>query len=122
RVESAEEGRNRYADQIYDLPCVITTERPPFDLARRDPPVLANGYVTFGAFSRITKISDDAVAVWARILGAVPGSRLLMKDGAFDDASMREALRRRFACHGIAGDRIDFLGSGPPQQHLSAFP
>ena len=39
---------------------------PPIDLSRGDPPVLTNGCVTFGVFNRITKISGEAVAVWAR--------------------------------------------------------
>jgi predicted O-linked N-acetylglucosamine transferase (SPINDLY family) len=115
------EMRHLYAERIYDLPCVITTEVPPLELPRRDPPVLANGYITFGAFSRITKISDDAVAVWARILDAVPRSRLLMKDGAFDDPALRAAVRQRFAGHGIVAERVDFLGSSPREQHLAAF-
>jgi predicted O-linked N-acetylglucosamine transferase (SPINDLY family) len=115
------EVRHLYAEKIYDLPCVITTELPPLNLPRRDPPVLANGFVTFGAFSRITKISDDALAVWARILAAVPGSRLLMKDGAFDEPALHDAVRQRFARHGIAAERIAFLGSSPREQHLAAF-
>ncbi len=115
------EMRHLYAEKIYDLPCVITTELPSLELPRRDPPVLTNGYITFGAFSRISKISDDALAVWARILDAVPRSRLLMKDGAFDDPALRDSMRQRFAGHGIAADRIDFLGSSPREQHLAAF-
>src|SRR5262249_30151622 len=93
------EMRHIYAEKIYDLPCVITPEVPRLDLPRRDPPVLINGYVTFGAFSRIIKISDDAAAVWGRILDAVPRSRLLMKDGAFDEPALRETVRHRFASH-----------------------
>jgi predicted O-linked N-acetylglucosamine transferase (SPINDLY family) len=113
--------RHLYAEKIYDLPCVITSALPAIELPRGDPPVRANGYVTFGVFNRITKMSDDAVAVWARVLHGVPDAKLLMKDGAFDEASMRDLLRQRFAAHGIAAERIDFLGSSPREQHLAAF-
>jgi predicted O-linked N-acetylglucosamine transferase (SPINDLY family) len=113
--------RHLYAEKIYDLPCVIMSALPPIEVPRGDPPVCANGYVTFGVFNRITKISDEAIAVWARILHGVPGAKLLMKDGAYDEPSLRDLLRQRFAAHGIAGEGIDFLGSSPREQHLAAF-
>jgi len=113
--------RSLYAEQIYDLPCVIMSALPPIELPRGEPPVLTNGYVTFGVFNRITKISDDALAIWARVLRGVPAARLLMKDGAYDDPVMCDLMRQRFAAHGIAGERIDFLGSSPREQHLAAF-
>ena len=113
--------RRLYAEKIYDLPCVITSALPAIELPRDDPPVRANGYVTFGVFNRITKMSDDAIAVWARVLHGVPDACLLLKDGAFDEASMRDLLRQRFGAHGVAAERIDFLGSSPREQHLAAF-
>jgi predicted O-linked N-acetylglucosamine transferase (SPINDLY family) len=113
--------RHLYAEKIYDLPCVITSALPAIELPRGDPPVRANGYVTFGVFNRITKMSNDAVAVWARVLHGVPDAKLLLKDGAFDEPSLRDLLRERFAAHGIAAERIDFLGSSPREQHLAAF-
>jgi predicted O-linked N-acetylglucosamine transferase (SPINDLY family) len=113
--------RPLYAEQIYDLPCVIMSALPSIELQRGEPPVLTNGYITFGVFNRITKISDDALAVWARVLHGMPEARLLMKDGAYDEAPLRDLMRQRFAPHGIAGERIDFLGSSPREQHLAAF-
>jgi len=120
-VTIPEAVRPLYAEKIYDLPCVIMSALPPIELARGGPPVLANGYVTFGVFNRITKISDQAVAIWARVLREAPGARLLMKDGAYDEAPLRDLQRQRFAAHGITEERIDFLGSSPREQHLAAF-
>ena len=34
---------------------------------------------TFGSFNRISKLSDRAAAAWARVLHAVPNSRLMLK-------------------------------------------
>jgi predicted O-linked N-acetylglucosamine transferase (SPINDLY family) len=113
--------RHLFAEELYDLPCIITTEPPPVGLRPCDPPVLSNGYVTFGVFNRMAKVSDDAVAVWARILDRVPRSRLLMKDGALNEESLRALLRERFFAHGVSPDRIDFLGYTPREEHLAAF-
>jgi predicted O-linked N-acetylglucosamine transferase (SPINDLY family) len=113
--------RHLFAEKLYDLPCIITTEPPPPGLRPADPPVLAKGYVTFGVFNRMSKVSDDAVAVWAEILERAPRSRLLLKDGALNEDPLRAALRERFARHGVSPDRIDFLGYTPREQHLAAF-
>jgi predicted O-linked N-acetylglucosamine transferase (SPINDLY family) len=119
-VTIPEDVRPFFAEKLYDLPCIITAEPPP-GLRPSDPPVLANGYVTFGVFNRMSKVSDDAVAVWVDILDRVPRSRLLMKDGALDDEAVRGGLRDRFAEHGLSPDRIDLLGYTPREQHLAAF-
>ena len=113
--------RHLFAEKLYDLPCIITTEPPPAGLQPVDPPVLSKGFVTFGVFNRIAKVSDDAVAVWAAVLDRVPGARLLMKDGALNEGALRDLLRARFAAHGASPDRIDFLGYTPREQHLAAY-
>jgi predicted O-linked N-acetylglucosamine transferase (SPINDLY family) len=59
--------------------------------------------------------------VWARVLHGVADAKLLMKDGAYDEPPLRDLMRRRFAAHGIAGERVDFLGASPREQHLAAF-
>jgi predicted O-linked N-acetylglucosamine transferase (SPINDLY family) len=120
-VTIPEETRPLYAEKIYDLPCVIMSALPPIELPRGEPPVLTNGFITFGVFNRITKISDDALGVWARVMHEVPDAKLVMKDGAYDEPALRDLLRQRFAAHGIVGERIDFLGSSPREQHLAAF-
>lgn len=74
------------------------------------PPVLDRGYVTFGCFNRLEKLVDPVLAVWARILRAVPGSRLLLKAGSLDNETMSRQVRDRFAAHGIDGSRLDLRG------------
>jgi predicted O-linked N-acetylglucosamine transferase (SPINDLY family) len=120
-VTMPERDRYLFAEKLYDLPCIITTEPPPLELRPSEPPVLSTGCVTFGVFNRMSKVSDDAVAVWARIIERVPRSRLLMKDAALNEEALRAVLRDRFAGHGVAPDRIDFLGYTPRERHLAAF-
>jgi len=115
------EARHLFAEKIVDLPCVITIAPLPEQLPPSDPPVLANGHVTFGVFNRATKISDNVVSLWARILHAVPRSRLLLKHYAFDHAALRGRLTEKFASHGIAADRVGFRGSTSRAEHLAAF-
>jgi predicted O-linked N-acetylglucosamine transferase (SPINDLY family) len=83
--------------------------------------MIRNGHVTFGVFNRIDKISDQALTVWSRLLREVTGSTIVIKNGALDDAFLRDGLIGRFAAHGVSHDRIRCLGSTLRQIHLAEF-
>jgi predicted O-linked N-acetylglucosamine transferase (SPINDLY family) len=112
--------RPLFAERIYDLPCVMIVEPPPAELRCPEPPVTTNGYLTYGVLNRVSKISDAAIRVWARILQSDVTSRLLIKDKLLDDSSIQRMLLERFAGHGIAPARISFQGSTTREGHLAA--
>jgi predicted O-linked N-acetylglucosamine transferase (SPINDLY family) len=114
------EVRHLFAERICDLPCLMIVEPPPAELRSAEPPMTPNGYVTYGVLNRISKISDAAIAVWARILRSDVTSRLLIKDKATDDSSVRRLLLERFAGHGIAPERMSFEASTSREAHLAA--
>lgn len=72
-------------------------------------PVAANGTITFGCFNNVAKITDTTLALWARVLAAVPGSRLLLKGRGFADETVRRKYFARFATAGLPPDRVEFL-------------
>jgi predicted O-linked N-acetylglucosamine transferase (SPINDLY family) len=115
------EVRHLYTETIYDLPCMLTLEWLPADVPRTSLPALKNGFVTFGVFNRISKISDQAIEVWARIFDQVPGARLLIKDGALSDTFIRDNLISRLTKFGIAPDRTELRGPTPRPEHLAAY-
>jgi len=85
-------------------------------------PALAAGYVTFGSFNNLTKMTDAVVAVWARILQSVPNSRLLLKTKQLSDPVVCANTRQRFADCGIAPDRLTLSGTLPSRDdHLAAY-
>lgn len=85
------------------------------------PPMLANGFVTFGSFNRSEKLVDSVIAAWTAIVKRVPGSRLLLKTPAFADESMREHFFGRFEAHGLERDRIELRGPSPHAEMLSEY-
>ena len=119
-VTIPETVRHLFAEKVFDLPSVITIG-PVVDLRPSELPMIRNGNVTFGVFNRIDKISDQALAVWSRLLREVTGSTIVIKNGALDDAFLRDGLIRRFAAHGVSHDRIRCLGSTLRQMHLAEF-
>lgn len=70
------------------------------------PPALANGYVTFGSYNKLDKVSDATVACWARVLHAVAGSKLLLKSATLQQPEICRVTEARFAAHGIPAERL----------------
>jgi protein O-GlcNAc transferase len=78
--------------------------------------------VTFGCFNVLSKLHDDLLAVWARVLAAVPGSRLLLKAGALGSDDIAALLREKFEDLGIDPARIETRGFMTSRDaHLAAY-
>jgi len=84
-------------------------------------PAMQNGFVTFGCLNKSEKVSDAAVETWARILHAVPGSRLLLQNKPYDDADIASHMRSRFAERGIEADLLDLIGKLTWQEHMETY-
>src|SRR5262249_14849147 len=110
-----------FAETIYDLPCQITFEETPYASDIGPLPVQSRGTVTFGCLNRFIKVSPAVLAVWARILKAVPNARLLLKDTALGEQSLRDAVQATMKGHGVSADRIEFRGGTPRIEHLATF-
>jgi predicted O-linked N-acetylglucosamine transferase (SPINDLY family) len=82
------------------------------------PPSAANGFVTFGCLNAFLKVRDRCLALWARVLSAVPESRLtVLVQGGEGSAE----VLRRFANSGIDPARVRVLGYVSPRAHLERF-
>jgi protein O-GlcNAc transferase len=80
-------------------------------------PALKRGYLTFGSFNRIIKLSKEVIPLWSRVLSAIPGSRLLV--GSMDDPVLKDKLIEHFGRCGIAADRLDFRPKRPLPEYLA---
>ena len=71
-----------------------------------DLPSASNGHITFGSFNHLGKINPRVLDLWARILDAVPNSRLLLlgKQGSY-----RERFKTHLQNRGVAPERLEFL-------------
>lgn len=114
-------ARPLFAESSLDLPCCITFESPVQSPDVVDLPARSNGVVTFGSLNRYSKITPKILELWARILASLPGSRLLLKDGVFDDPSVRSRIWDRFTGFGISPERIAIRGYTTHLEHLAAY-
>jgi protein O-GlcNAc transferase len=88
------------------------------DLAVAPLPALAAGRPTFGCLNNFCKVNAAVLQLWARVLLAVPDSRLLLLAPAGD--ARRPALAR-FAQAGVDADRIEFVDRQPREKYLAQY-
>ena len=112
------------ADGAEENPISLCTERL-WSLAspawRYSPPAGApdlgpdrsSAAITFGSFNNFRKLSPAVLALWARVLGAVPESRLLVKARPLADATVVSRFRAELVEHGIDPERLDLRGWRP---------
>ena len=97
----------QYTEKVWRLPRSYLCFTPPVEDDTIGPlPALANGSITFGSFNNLIKVGPDVISLWARVLNAVPGSRLLLKTTQFGEASVRQDVTQQFARHGITASRL----------------
>lgn len=66
--------------------------------------------LTFGSFNNLPKLTPRTLALWAKVLQAVPESRLLLKAPSFKDAGAVALFTQRFKDLGIAPERVELRG------------
>ena len=115
------EERELYAEDVRYLPSVIMYSRNPDDFPPvNELPALSSNVITFGAFNRLAKITEESLIVWVRLLQTLPQSALILKAGEFDDQVVRTQLMAPFIKAGIAPERISILGKTPWAGHMHA--
>ena len=106
-----------YVEKFARLPSSGTFARtegaPPVNVL----PALGNSNVTFGSFNNISKLGEQVVAAWSRVLQAVPSSRLLV--GNVSDPAPAQQLTERFGRNGISAERLIFKPNVPLHDYLA---
>ncbi|MEO5700071.1 MAG: tetratricopeptide repeat protein [Casimicrobiaceae bacterium] len=112
-------GAQRFVEQVAYVPHTrLVYSPPPFAPDVAPTPALRNGYVTFGCFGRVDKILPDVVAVWGRVLEAVPGSRLVLKNLGYDVEPVQTRITNAFTARGVGGERVTFRGASAHAEML----
>jgi predicted O-linked N-acetylglucosamine transferase (SPINDLY family) len=77
--------------------------------------------VTFGSFNNGAKLGPEVMRLWARVLDAVPGSRLVLKWRYFGEADVRRRLIEAFAAAGVDPGRLEVRGDSPHAEMLAQY-
>ncbi|MGF7176450.1 tetratricopeptide repeat protein [Azospirillum doebereinerae] len=124
RVMTPRHGTERFTERPLRLPsfylAAIPADAPPVG----PPPMLRDGVTRFGCFNNPAKISDETLDLWARVMGAVPDSVLVLNYlDAYRSRRCVGRIRDRLAAGGIDPERLRI---GPteiehPAAHLARY-
>jgi predicted O-linked N-acetylglucosamine transferase (SPINDLY family) len=109
---SGRTARDRfYCEQSVYLPRSYWCYHPGVETPEVNPlPAARCGYVTFINLNNFAKNSPAALQLWAKVLGAVPDSRLILHSSP---GSHRDGVWDFFAARGVARARLDILDTLP---------
>lgn len=117
------EHEPHFSETVWRLPDSYLCFSPPtYPTEVGTLPAHSTGQITFGSFNNLSKMTDETVALWSRILLSLPGSRLYLKTSQLKHEDIREQTRQRFASHGVGAERLLLSGTlGSMAEHLAEY-
>lgn len=97
---------SQFTEKLIFYPPSFTFKKNQEKIDVGSAPCLKNGYLTFGSFNRLNKISHEVISAWSQVLKAIPDARLIM--GAMPTNGAPEEVLQWFENEGISTDRIFF--------------
>jgi protein O-GlcNAc transferase len=81
-------------------------------------PALESGRVTFGCLNNFCKVNDRVLSLWARALGMVKESRLVLLSGS---GSHRQRTMEALEREGVEARRVEFVELRPRREYLELY-
>ncbi len=122
RWETPAELEHLYSERLLRLPDgYVCYSPPPYAPDVVPLPAASNGFVTFGCFNNLAKITPRVVRTWAAILRELPTARLILKTHQFSDPETCIWMHDCFAAHGIDRTRIDLRGASRHRTFMAEY-
>jgi predicted O-linked N-acetylglucosamine transferase (SPINDLY family) len=117
-----QDSENLFTETIWRLPETrFSFTAPNSEIEVSALPALKNGFITFGCFNNLSKMTDPVVALWAKIMRETPNSRLFLKSKQLNDEKVRKDVVAQFTAHGIAAQRLQMEGYSTRTEYLAAY-
>jgi predicted O-linked N-acetylglucosamine transferase (SPINDLY family) len=98
----------------YDSEGMELSDAPPLTA----PPATYTGVISFGYLGAFWKITDGALALWAKVVAAVAGSRLIILS---PQGLAGERVAQKLASFGIERNRVEFLARKVRREYLGYY-
>ena len=116
------EEQQNFTESIWYLPETRLCFSPPEAAGEVVPtPALARGYVTFGSYQNLRKVSSSVLNAWASVLQRVPASRFRWQCPQFADPQNMRNILATFGQLGIDPVRIQLVGAASYAQYLESY-
>ena len=122
RWETPEGFDQYYTEQLLRLPDgYVCYSPPPTSPPVSNLPALANGHVTFGCFNNLTKLTDETLSLWGRILEQVDNAHLLLRCPQFSEDGIPERFISRAHALGVDTSRVELRGRAPHPEFIEGY-
>lgn len=121
RNMSPPEFDHHYLEKQWYLPSAGCLKPPSVDIDVNDLPALTNGYITFGSFHSVTKLTDQVLETWSEILKRLPDSKILFKCKELKERQTQEKLLEKMVSLGIDADRVLIEGPCQLERYFKAY-
>ena len=116
-----EAQRGRFIETVWYLPDTrLCFTAPEADLPVAALPALKNGHITFGCFQRLTKVGDEVLKVWGKILSALPSAKLRWQCSQLGDPAVAAQFVEHLRRQGIDPARVTMHGAVSREAYLDA--
>jgi predicted O-linked N-acetylglucosamine transferase (SPINDLY family) len=111
-----------YVETLARLPNDYICYKPPDYLPEVSAlPAALNGDLTLGCFNKLAKLTPETLALWSKLLAALPNARLLLKTSGLEHPERVEYLKRDIHKAGIDFSRVDISGGAPHEEFLKGY-
>ena len=100
-----------YYEKILRLPEISQCfTKPTLDLKISELPALKNKFITFGSNNKLTKINDDVILLWSKVLSSIPNSKLILKNKNLENKKIANIFISKFEKNNINKNRLILKG------------
>ena len=112
--------QNLYSEKVIYLP-KIWNAHCGFDFERKEnpPPFIKNKYFTFGSFNNLSKINENVIQCWAKILKNIKNSKLIIKCPS--DQHRLTRIEKSFKEKGVLDSVILYTRINDKKDHLDLY-
>jgi predicted O-linked N-acetylglucosamine transferase (SPINDLY family) len=112
-----------FSEKIINLPniwCHLSTSNLP-QIDTVETPAIKNGYITYGSFNNLNKITNEVISVWSSILNNSPNSNLIIKNSQLDNSFSKEVLIQKFKKNNVSEDKLILEGNSSREDTLKKY-
>lgn len=112
-----------YTEELYRLPDGFLCYQGDTSLRfNKELPAISRGFITFGSFNNLSKMTDEVLALWVKILTLVENSRLVLKTRQLSDTVVKKRIADLFEQSGISPERFELHGwASSSVEHMTLY-
>jgi len=106
-----------FVEKLVQLPSVVTFAVPETNTPVIDSPALKKGYITFGSFNRTSKLTQQTLDLWGKVLNEIPTSKMII--GNVSDEALKQQLENEFSKRNVSIERLTFYAKKSIPDYLA---